>query len=486
MVDIRMEAKSLFGEEESCRETFSSFECELKKSGELPSREEIDAFFALIPARDSMKIVFTDGLDRAELPLDTGLRPYKEFAAGVSSEDETSIRIRIDKSGPGGRDNVISIYCLETFLMFFTGEAEDTAVLMERWNEVVKRAEGRTAFEVLNTDAEFEAGAFLFTNDAAGFDLRAEERALRRQRAEEACTFMDRREMRLLPGDFTPETKLPEDDSSLIAKLAGTMRRLDTVLAVIYLGVSSRMEKDEAVVSITRGGRELHFPLKDIPENETLTKLIGWILSGEDAAERADVARSTVSLRCKDEAELLAAEASLTDAVRSAYSLYRSKNVERYLEVRKQLNKSILDSARQVAELIGSLIDSFKTNFIAIITVLITQVLAGNVDFAKLGREGFVKEDMNAVVVIYCGASFVYLAVTMLHIYFKWDFYCVYFERMKENFEGLLDGEELAAEFKKAGDIKVKAEKKLLLYSAVMAVLWIAILFVVWRAGYRA
>ncbi|MBR7015172.1 MAG: hypothetical protein IKI12_01865, partial [Lachnospiraceae bacterium] len=61
MVDIRMEAKRLFGEEESCRETLSSFECELKKCGELPSREEIDAFFALIPARDSMKIVFTDG-----------------------------------------------------------------------------------------------------------------------------------------------------------------------------------------------------------------------------------------------------------------------------------------------------------------------------------------------------------------------------------------------------------------------------------------
>ena len=480
-----MEARRLFGEEEFCRETLSSFECGLKKRGELPSRDEIDAFLALVPARDSMKIVFSDKLDRAELPSDRGLRPYKEFAAGVSSEDNTSIRIRIDKKLPDSRDNVITVYCLKTFLMFFTGEAEDTAVLMERWNEVVKRAEGRTAFEVLDTDAKFEAGVFLFTNNAAGFDLRTEERALRRQRAEEACTFMDRREMKLLPGDFTPETKLPEDDSSSISKLAGTMRRLDTVLAVIYLGVSSRMEKDEAVVSITRGGRELHFPLKDIPENETLTKLIGWILSGEDAAERADVARSTVSLRCKDGAELLKAEASLTDAVRSAYSLYRSKNVERYLEVRKQLNKSILDSARQVAELIGSLIDSFKTNFIAIITVLITQVLTGNLDLTKFGREGFVKEELNAVVLIYCIASAGYLGVTLLHIFYKWNFFCLYYERMKENFTGLLEEKELKTELEKADTVKKEAERKLILYSGVMAVLWIAIIVAVFLAGYR-
>ncbi|MEE1108650.1 MAG: hypothetical protein UH229_01105, partial [Lachnospiraceae bacterium] len=147
MVDIRMEARRLFGEEEFCRETLSSFECGLKKRGELPSRDEIDAFLALVPARDSMKIVFSDKLDRAELPSDRGLRPYKEFAAGVSSEDNTSIRIRIDKKLPDSRDNVITVYCLKTFLMFFTGEAEDTAILMERWNEVVKRAEGRTAFD---------------------------------------------------------------------------------------------------------------------------------------------------------------------------------------------------------------------------------------------------------------------------------------------------------------------------------------------------
>ena len=56
---------------------------------------------------------------------------------------------------------------------------------------------------------------------------------------------------------------------------------------------------------------------------------------------------------------------------------------------------------------------------------------------------------------------------------------------MKENFTGLLEEKELKTELEKADTVKKEAERKLILYSGVMAVLWIAIIVAVFLAGYR-
>ena len=209
------------------------------------------------------------------------------------------------------------------------------------------------------------------------------------------------------------------------------------------------------------------------------------ILGGEDAAERADVARNTVSILCRDEEQLLHADTSLTDAVRSAYNLYRRKNVDRYIEVRKLLNQSILDSAKKVEELIGALIDGFKTNFIAVITVVISKVLSGHIDLNKIGRSELVNPEFKAVVLIFVVASSIYLVSTLVFIFFKWDFYQRYYRQVKGKFSGLLDQQELARETSEADKIKKEADLRLSLYCLVMTLLWAALLAAVWCVGSR-
>ncbi len=484
MVDIRKEAGRLFGEEISCREIPGSFDCELKKAGRLPSRAEIDAFCGLIPVRDRMKIIFSDGIDRAELPSDEGVKSYEEFASAVSDEDETNVRITITKNADGEKSNVISVYCLEKFLAFFTGEKVSTAGRLGRWNDIVKKAEGNTAFEVLNTAAECRAGAFIFTNDASCFDPKKDEREVRRRRANEACTFMDRREIKLLPGDFTMDTKAPEEGPWLFGDLAASMGKLETVMALIFLGQSSRIEEDEVVLTLAQGARELHFPMDGIPENKTLTGLMRWILAEDNAVERAEIARNTAGSMYGNEAELLTADNSLRNAVESSHSLYRRKAVDRYIDIKKQLNKGIIDSSKQVGDMIGSLADSFKTNFIAAVTAVITQVLAKNIDFAKKGTAEFISPQLDIIIEIYCIASLAYLGVTFFHIYYKWSTYCRQFDQMKDNFKSLLSEEELKDDIENAGKIKQAAEKRLLRFCLIIGGIWIVFLILVWIEGH--
>ncbi len=483
MAGIREKARALFGNEVSCRDVPGSFVCSFEKEGELPSLPEIKELFSEVSARDSMEINFRDQFSGAVLRAEEDSVDYMKFAAGVSKDDRTKIDIEIRKSV---RDGVLSVYCLEKFLEFFTEEGTDTLTRLERWNVIVKFSGGRTAFEVLDEDVEFHAGAFIFTNDAVGFEPEKEMREEKTRIANEACTFMDRREIKLLPGDFDVKTKAPQGGTWRFGRLAESMRKLDTVMAVIYLGASSRLEgKKEAVLEITRGGREFHFPLDDIPENETLTKLVAWILSEENAVERADVARNAVSLLCRDEQQILTADASLMDSVRSNFNLYKRKNVDQYIEAKKLLSQSILDVAKQIEDLMGTLVDGFKTNFIAIITVVITQVLKDNINLDKIGKGDFVDVTFKAVVTIYIAASVIYLVITLVHIFFKWDFYRKYFRQTKEKLSGLLDEKELASELEKADKIKRGADMRLLLYCVIMTVLWAALLVIVWSVGSR-
>lgn len=493
MVDIREKAKKLFGTEESCREIPGAFSCAFVRIGKLPLFSEIRELYKAVAPRDSMEITFSDKFSSVTLKSTEDSEAYRDFVAGVSEGDLTRVSIEIRKNA---ENSVVSVYCLEKLLDFLTEEA-DTFTQLRRWNDVIRKTGGSTAFEIFDRNAEFCSGAFIFTNNAVGFDPETDVRKERTRLANEACTFMERRTIRLLPGDFDVKSLPPKTGTWIFEGLAKSMRRLDTVMALIYLGASSRIEdetvtvkeneveKKTVIFDIVRGGGELHIPLDDITENENLTKLVGWVLSEQNASERAEIARNTVSLMCTDEKKLLEAKPGVLGAVRSSYRLYQKKNVDKYVEVKKKLNDSILEAAKKIEELIGALVDGLKTNFIAVITVLTTQVLGGHIDLDKLFKGNFVDVKFTAVVYIYCIASFIYLLTTGVYVIAKWDFYRRYFNDIKENFSKILDSEELDAEWGEAKKIRRSATIRLIIYGLILAALWGFLIWAVWHLGSR-
>ena len=59
------------------------------------------------------------------------------------------------------------------------------------------------------------------------------------------------------------------------------------------------------------------------------------------------------------------------------------------------------ESTKQVQELYGTLSDNLGKNFIAVITVVISQVLVQNINWKNWGTTEFVNEDFRTVVLIY-------------------------------------------------------------------------------------
>ena len=147
--------------------------------------------------------------------------------------------------------------------------------------------------------------------------------------------------------------------------------------------------------------------------------------------------------------------------------------------------KSIFESTKQVQELYGTLSDNLGKNFIAVITVVISQVLAHNIDFSKWNTPELVNKDFKTVVLIYCVASLIYLIATLHTIYTKWKFYEDRYNKIREQYRYLLDEDELNKAFDNDSLIK-KAQSRIFWYAFAIATLWMCMLAYILMIAFNA
>ena len=165
-------------------------------------------------------------------------------------------------------------------------------------------------------------------------------------------------------------------------------------------------------------------------------------------------------------------------AAKSSYKLYKRKNIDKYIDLKKGLSDSILGSTKQVQDLIESLVGSFEKNFVAVITVIISEVLAKHVSWKDFSSGQFRTADFISVVRIFTFASFIYLVASVLTIYFKWDYYVDRYEELREQYKELLTKEELEKAFDN-DRLLISARNRLLKYVMIISVLWIVLIFFV-------
>ena len=132
-----------------------------------------------------------------------------------------------------------------------------------------------------------------------------------------------------------------------------------------------------------------------------------------------------------------------------------------------------------------TLSDNLGKNFIAVITVVISQVLAHNIDFSKWNTPELVNKDFKTVVLIYCVASLIYLIATLHTIYTKWKFYEDRYNKTREQYRYLLDEDELNKAFDNDSLIK-KAQSRIFWYAFAIATLWMCMLAYILMIAFNA
>lgn len=126
----------------------------------------------------------------------------------------------------------------------------------------------------------------------------------------------------------------------------------------------------------------------------------------------------------------------------------------------------------------GTLADTLGKNFVAVITVVISQVLTQNINLPKLGTKDFVNEEFQIVVTIYFIASLAYLFATLHTVYTKWNSYKERYDMIREQYKGLLYKDELDKAFDNDRLI-TKSKSEVFWYSCIISILWIMMITII-------
>lgn len=504
MFSIRDEFLKLLGQKTSDwkRSEVSDFEKKTLKSVENGSRYEVsltlpisrfpdentlNAFLKYINGRDFCVLSFVNKslgpYNGTTLKIKQNIvkEEYESFTGYFKSGDRIKADLIISKNV---NDAVISVYEWDAFAECLLQDSKDKnspGFLPDYLNSLFEKHSDGVNFHVLDQMVDFATESITFANreaDCVHFEGRGE--ALRRYN--DASLYMGRTENCLLPGDFHANegrTSLPGQNGQAVKNLFG---RYETVYSLLYLADASWFEERNLVIQLVKGGMEFKLPINGINNNPNAYKLAMWAFESKSALERASIARDAMAFYCRDEADIMNIAPGICAAAKSSYKLYKRKNIDKYIDLKKGLSDSILGSTKQVQDLIESLVGSFEKNFVAVITVIISEVLAKHVSWKDFSSGQFRTADFISVVRIFTFASFIYLVASVLTIYFKWDYYVDRYEELREQYKELLTKEELEKAFDN-DRLLISARNRLLKYVMIISVLWIVlILFVLFKS----
>ena len=490
MSDIREELFTLFNIDPSKWDDFAANAAKVSETGDsfhlhfvlqperIPREETIKMFLEQIPDRDSGALVLEntikEGMEGYLLSISKvpDEDKYNRFIALFSPGDD--IRVTLDIKKNISENGICSVYDWDAFAECFLRDSNvgnSIGFLPNYLNNLFKKHPEGINFLVLDQKVNFATQSISFINredDCVCFANRKETL----ERYNGASLYMGRTENRLLPSDFHAN----EERSSLPGRYGQRVRdlfgRYETVYSLVYLADASWFEENALVVQLKKGGIQMRLPVAEIRNNANIYELTDWVFDGETSVERAEIARDILAAHCRKTEDILSIEGGIMESAKSSYKLFAEKVVDKYIAVKRDVIKSIFESTKQVQDLMGTLADTLGKNFVAVITVVISQVLTQNINLQKLGTKEFLNKEFQIVVAIYFVASLAYLFATLHTVYTKWQSYKERYDMIREQYEGLLYKDELDKAFDNDRLI-TKSKSEVFWYSCIISVLWI-------------
>ena len=473
------EKKALRSEENG-----SKYEVKLTlRMNRFPEENELDDFLKLIKNRDRYVLSFKNEsvgqIVGNTLRVDQSIKQddYKCFTDNFESNDDVTADLVITKNVT---DGICSVYEWDSFAECLLRDSDDRnspGFLPDYLNSLFEKHPEGVSFHVLDQGADFATKSISFVNSADD-RIQFANRKETLERYNGASLYMGRTENRLLPGDFhayEERSGLPGRNGQKMKDLLG---RYETVYSLVYLADASWFEDNTLVVQLKKGGIQYRLPVAEIKNNANIYELTDWVFDGDNSVERAEIARDILAAHCRNTEDILGIEGGIMESANSSYKLFAEKVVDKYIAVKRDVIKSIFESTKQVQDLMSTLADTLGKNFVAVITVVISQVLTQNINLQKLGTKDFVNEEFKTVVIIYFVASLAYLIATLHTVHTKWNSYKDRYYMIREQYEGLLYKDELDKAFDNDRLI-TKSKSEVFWYSSIISILWILMITVI-------
>lgn len=448
----------MFGSCQSFYEAVSELIAEYETRIEnLPNPEILSEFMSSFPEKDDVTLTF-ESIETWTYNLNSNIdwvESYEKFVFEDNNlDDEVQVKLVIKKEIV---DN-ISVYCFDKVVEFF-GE-KSTRELITLFSNLMA-GKNSLRFNVIDKELNIFTKTIAFTNKEKAWSVETFDRKQALNRCEKASLFLNRTEIGLLPQDFY----ILETDISENTNLVGVFKRLETIFDYIYIANNSYLTNEKLVVQFSPADNAFDFVLDDIQSNSNWRRIYEWVFDSDTAIERASIARNIISINCKTTEHFVDITERIVDSIKSNYVIYQKSSVEQYLDAKKSIANSIVETSRQIQEMIYDIASGFSKNLIAVIMFFISIILTDSMDWEDLIHKG-IPQDIVYMAYFFAGASIFYLLITIFTTYRKWKYCAESHNQLKECYEDILDRNDINQAF--SNDKLMKDSKKRLILDAII------------------
>lgn len=225
-------------------------------------------------------------------------------------------------------------------------------------------------------------------------------------------------------------------------------KKLECIMSLIYIGNRSEFIDDNKIrISIT-GQTTIKFELdyQNLSINDSLkqfSKICNWIYNQDrgDSADKIEIARNIISISLDDNPDLTDIRNDLLYSIQSAHEIYLKENVEKYLEVKQDVTKNLFEIMNSIGQIANQIGDGFKTNFIAIITFFISIIISNSTADNRLNN--IFTPEITIISIIFILISCIYCILNVYNSNKEIERFEQIYERSKENYEGILNPEDI-------------------------------------------
>lgn len=417
---------------------------------ECVTKEMIQELLNGFPSRDYVEItVVNDADDGIQISRNSNLDLYDW---DIFNGDKVTMTWHIDKRI--SEHNVVSIYCYDKFCDAIKNKKILDVMMI--FSQLLTEKES-LCFEVQDRDVHFVTKSIAFVGredrDVVINDGRLEKLHLIRDNANFRNGYM----YSLLPGDFSFQI------SGARNRLAECFSKIETLLSICYIANDAEIVNAERVEMKISGQRNMSMEIKiqDIIQNREIVKIYNWIYEGGNTTDKAIIARNIISLHCRY-SNIINLDGKTFSSIQSNFNLYQRDNVDRYLNLKNEVGKSVTEIIEKSNELAFSIPHGMKNNILAVFSFLFTVILANIVSDAPL--DNIFTRDITVIFEIIIFFSALFLTFSVYETNYKIKQMQMGFDKLKNNYKDVFDEEELRDiieedSFKKDVITKIKKQR---------------------------
>ena len=196
------------------------------------------------------------------------------------------------------------------------------------------------------------------------------------------------------------------------------LKKIKIIFSLLYIADYSTID-DENIKLKLNGYRNKDYIIKIKEFNylykyEEFYKIYEWIFQDANECDKIALTRNVISMYCKY-TDILDIDEKTFLAIKSNYNIYLKENVDKYIELKKELTTFIMNTSSQINDIIGNFIGNFEKNIVAFITFILGTIIANIVSDTPLNNI-FTKDIVTIIFVILIGSLF-YLTITIIETY---------------------------------------------------------------------